>query len=101
MQLVTFVPAGRYGPLIVALHGGSYFLQKFDTRGYSLLDRIVTAGCSTVALIIRAIFQSEKPKVFSVFFCVQISSSPRARSFGFNASGSMRSTRSGLCGRQP
>lgn len=41
--------AGRLdgGPLIVALHGGSYSAAFFDVPGYSLLDR-ATAGCFAV-----------------------------------------------------
>ena len=38
------------GPLIVALHGGSYSSAFFDISGYSLLDRAAAAGCSAVAL---------------------------------------------------
>ena len=38
------------GPLLVALHGGSYSSKYFDSPGYSLLDRAAAAGCSAVAL---------------------------------------------------
>jgi len=38
------------GPLIVALHGGSYSSAFFHIPGYSLLDRAAAAGCSAVAL---------------------------------------------------
>ena len=37
------------GPLIVALHGGSYSSRFFDIPGYSLMDRAAAAGCSVVA----------------------------------------------------
>ncbi|MBG6118500.1 pimeloyl-ACP methyl ester carboxylesterase [Sphingobium sp. JAI105] len=39
----------RGGPLIVAIHGGSYTSKYFDIAGYSLLDRAAAAGCSAVA----------------------------------------------------
>jgi len=37
------------GPLLVALHGGSYSSLFFDIPGYSLMDRAAAAGCSVVA----------------------------------------------------
>lgn len=37
------------GPLIVALHGGSYSSAFFDVPGFSLLDRAAAAGCSAAA----------------------------------------------------
>jgi len=38
------------GPLIVALHGGSYSAVYFDVPGFSLLDRAAEAGCTAIAL---------------------------------------------------
>lgn len=38
------------GPLIIALHGGSYSSKYFDVPGCSLLDRAAAAGLSAVAL---------------------------------------------------
>lgn len=38
------------GPLIVALHGGSYSSAFFDIPGFSLLDRAAASGCLAVAL---------------------------------------------------
>lgn len=37
------------GPLIVALHGGSYSSAFFDIPGYSLLDRAAQSGCPAIA----------------------------------------------------
>lgn len=47
--VVAVGPGGR-GPLIVALHGGSYSSAFFDVPGYSLLDRAANAGCDAIAL---------------------------------------------------
>jgi pimeloyl-ACP methyl ester carboxylesterase len=38
------------GPLIVALHGGSYSSLYFDIPGYSLMERAAAAGCPVAAL---------------------------------------------------
>ncbi len=38
------------GPLIVAIHGGSYSGVYFDVPGFSLLDRAAAAGVSAIAI---------------------------------------------------
>jgi len=37
------------GPLVIALHGGTYSSEYFDIPGYSLLDRGDAAGVPVIA----------------------------------------------------
>jgi hypothetical protein len=38
---------GSAGPLLIAIHGGSFTSRYFDQPGFSLLDRAHAAGLST------------------------------------------------------